>query len=215
VSGRVVSILPTSLGHLLTLRAALGALLVTVALLGVSQAYAHADRPPSTGYAVATRPLAPGAVLNAGSVELVPADLPHALAGRAFTATDVLDGAVTLAPLAAGELIQLSQVLPADAAPLAGVELSFPIPADRALGGAVRPGEEVDLVASFPAGPTRVVARDALVTHAAAGGDALLDDQGDLVLTVRLAEDGELLDVVEAVDDGQLTVTRPALGLRS
>jgi Flp pilus assembly protein CpaB len=215
VPGRVVSILPTSLGQLLTLRAALGALLVTVALLGVSQAYAHADRPPSTGYAVAGHALAPGSVLDPSTVELVPADLPHALAERAFTSTEVLDGAVTLAPLAAGELIQLSQVLPPDEAPLAGVELSFSVAAERALGGSIRPGEEVDLVASFPAGPTRVVARDALVTRATTGGDALLDDGGQLVLTVRLLEDGELLDVVEAVDDGQLTVTRPALGTAS
>ena len=194
------------------MRAALGALLVTVALLGVSQAYAHADRPPSTGYVVATRPLAPGTVLDPSAIELVPADLPHTVAGRAFTSADALDGAVTLAPLAPGELLQLSQVLPADGAPLAGVELSFALPAERALGGALRPGEEVDLVASFPAGATRIVARRALVTRADTAGDALLDDSGQLVLTVRLQEDGELLDVVEAVDDGELTVTRPALG---
>ena len=49
----------------LTLRAATGGLLVTVALLGVSQAYAHADRPPTTGYAVTTSTLAPGEVLAA------------------------------------------------------------------------------------------------------------------------------------------------------
>ena len=203
---------PASLGGVLTLRAALGALLVTVALLGVSQAYAHADRPPSTGYAVAARALDPGAVLSPADLELIPADLPHPLATRAFTSTDALDAAVTLAPLAPGELVQLSQVLPADAAPLAGVELSFPVAGDRALGGSVQPGERVDLVASFPAGATRVVARRALVTHLASGGDALLDDGGQLVLTVRLGEQAELLDVVEAVDDGQLTVTRPALG---
>jgi hypothetical protein len=186
-----------------------------VALLGVSQAYAHADRPPSTGYAVAARRLAPGTVLEASAVELVPADLPHPVATRAFSSVDVLEGAVTLAPLEPGELLQLSQVLPADAAPLAGIELSFSVASERALGGSVRPGEQVDLVASFPAGRTRVVARHALVTGATWAGDALLDDSGQLVLTVRLQEDAELLAVVEAVDDGQLTVTRPALGTSS
>src|SRR5690606_31198538 len=125
-----------------------------------------------------------------GIVDLVAADLPTSLAARAFTSVEVLEGAVTLAPLTTGELVQLSQVLPADAATPAGVELSFALATDRALDGAVRPGEQVDLVASTPGGPTRVVARRALVTRTGDGGDALLDGGGgDLVLTVRLAED--------------------------
>jgi Flp pilus assembly protein CpaB len=212
VSGHAISIPSTPFGRVLTLRAALGALLVTIALLGVSQAYAHADRPPSTGYVVAARTLDPGAVLDPDAVELLPADLPDALAARAFTSADVLEGAVTLAPLAPGELVLLSQVLPADAAPTTGVELAFALSTDRALGGSLRPGERVDLVASFPAGATRAVAHDALVTHVGSGGDALLDGGGDHVLTVRLQAPAELLDVVEAVDQGEITVTRPAAG---
>jgi Flp pilus assembly protein CpaB len=209
---RAVSVSSSSLGRLLTLRAALGALLVTVALLGVSQAYAHADRPPTTGYVVAARALDPGTALSPDALDLLPADLPDPLADRAFTSADVLDGAVTLAPLEPGELVLLSQVLPAGTAPAGGVDLAFAVPSERALGGDLRPGEQVDLVASFPAGATRVVARRALVTHAATGGEALLDQGGPLVLTVRLREEAELLDVVEAVDEGQLTVIRPAVG---
>jgi Flp pilus assembly protein CpaB len=193
----------------LTLRAAAGGLLVTIALLGVSQAYAHADRPPTTGFAVATATLAPGAVLGAGSLELVPLDLPRAVAARAFSTLDVLEGAVTLAPLEAGELVQLSQVLPAGTVPARGVDLSFSIAPDRALGGDLQPGERLDLVASYPAGDSRVVARGALLTGAASTGDALLDRDAGLVVTVRLQRDDELLAVVEAVDEGHVTLVRP------
>jgi Flp pilus assembly protein CpaB len=198
--------------RVLTARAAVGALLVTVALLGVSQAYAHADRPPTTRFAVAATDLEPGATLGAESVDLVAADLPETLGARAFRSIDVLEGAVTLAPLAAGELLLLSQVLPAGTAPTTGVDLSFAVPADRALGGRLQPGERVDLVASFPTGAARRVGRSALVVQVGDGGDALLADGGGLVLTVRLADPGELLDVVDAVDEGQVTVTRPAPG---
>ncbi len=196
----------------LTLRAATGGLLVTIALLGVSQAYAHADRPPTTGYAVATTHLAPGEVLGPGRVELLAMDLPRALAGRAFTSTDLLEGAVLLAPLQPGELVQLSQVLPAGTAPWSGVDVAFAVPAERALGGDLHPGERIDLVASFPTGGTRVVARDAQLTDAASADDALLSTVQGLVVTVRLRDRDELLEVVEAVDQGQVTVVRPALG---
>src|SRR5690606_35631452 len=157
-----------------TVRAVVGGLLVTVALLGVTQAYAHADRPPATGYAVAARTLPPGTVLDPGAVELVAIDLPPALADRAFRSADVLDGAVTLGPLAAGELVQLSQVLPADVAPAAGVDLSFPVAPERALGGRVQAGERLDLVATYPSEESQVVAADALLLDAVRSDDSLL-----------------------------------------
>ena len=159
-----------------TLRAALGGLLVTVALLGVSQAYAHADRPPGTSYVVAARPLAPGAVLDPADLELVPADLPSSVAARAFTATALLDGAVLLAPLAPGEPLLLSQVLPAGTSPTEGADLSFAITTDRALGGSIRPGERVDLIATLPGGGTSQVA-DGRGGHRDPDGDRRVADR--------------------------------------
>jgi Flp pilus assembly protein CpaB len=196
----------------LSLRAAVGGLLVTLALLGVSQAYAHADRPPHTGVVVAARTLAPGTVLHRDDLDLVPADLPATTAGRAFTSTEALAGAVTLAPLAPGEPVLLSQVLPTDAAPPSGVDLSFAVTADRALGGSILPGERVDLVATLPAGGTRLVARAALVIGTSNETDGLLSDTGRLVVTVRLPSRHHLLDLVAAVDEGQLTLARAPLG---
>jgi Flp pilus assembly protein CpaB len=201
-----------SAGRGLRLRAVIGGLLVAVALLAVSQAYAEADRPPTTRFAVATRTLAPGTVLDEAVVDLVPAELPPTTAARAFTATEALRGAVTLAPLDPGELVMLSQVLPAGAGTPAGVELSFSLGPERALAGAVQPGERIDLVATFPAGATRLVAESALVTAITVTSDGLLSDAGELVLTVRLREQAELLGLVEAVDEGRLTIARQTVG---
>ena len=196
----------------LTMRAALGGLLVTVALLGVSQAYAHADRTPSTSYVVAAHPLAPGAVLEPSDLDLVAADLPSTVASRAFTTTAVLDGAVILAPLAPGEPLLLSQVLPAGTSPAEGADVSFAITTDRALGGSVRSGERVDLIATFPAGGTRRVADGAVVIETQTETDSLLTETGRLLLTVRLQAPDEVLGLVEAVDEGQLTVVRAPVG---
>jgi Flp pilus assembly protein CpaB len=197
----------------LSLRAVGGGLLVTLALLGVSQAYARADEPPTTRYLVAARTLPPGSVLDAGALDAVPADLPSALAGRAFTDPRAVDGAVTLAPLQAGDLVLASHVRPADgAAPDGGADLSFAITADRAVAGRLQPGERVDLVASYDGvdRPARLAARDALVVAVAASSDSLLDDGTGLVLTVRVSGTAPALEVVQAVDHGQLTVVRSA-----
>jgi hypothetical protein len=67
-------------------------------------------------------------------------------------------------------------------------------------------------VASYPAEESRVVARGALLLDATSSGDALLDSGRGLVVTVRLASRDELLDVVHAVDEGRLTIVRPAPG---
>ena len=181
----------------LTLRAALGGLLVTLALLGVSQAYAHADRPPRSGVVVVDRDLPPGTTLAP-------------LADRVFDRPEVLEGATTLAPLAAGEPVLLSQVLPAGVVPDAGVDLSFAVSADRALGGLLQPGERVDLVATPAAGATRVVAEGVTVIDAVSDTEGLLADGGGLVVTTRLPSRRVLVAVVAAVDQGRLTLARTA-----
>jgi Flp pilus assembly protein CpaB len=185
---------------------------VALALLGVSQAYAHTEDPPTTRYVVARQAIAPGTTLDPAVLELAPAELAEPTAGRAFRDRGVLEGAITLAPLAAGELVQLGQVLPAATAAVDGVELSFAVAADRALGGAVQPGESVDLVATFATGDPGVVAERAVITAVTSEGDGLLDTAGPVVLTVRLQDRDELLDVVRAVDEGQVTVARPGGG---
>ena len=78
----------------------------------------------------------------------------------------------------------------------------------------MRPGEHVDLVATFPAPvPTRVVARRrASVTDAVGEADGLLADRSASWSPSGSRRAGALLGVVAAVDEGRLTVARPSPG---
>jgi SAF domain len=198
--------------HPVNLRAAAGGLLVTLALLGVSQAYAHADAPPATRYVVALGTVAPGEVLGPEVLATVAADLPASLARRAFRDPVALDGAVALAPLEAGDLVLASHVRPEGGPPAGTADVSFTLPTDRAVAGDLQPGEWVDLVATDEGGgrTARLAASDALVVAVANADDGLLATGAGLVLTVRLADRSTALRVVQAVDQGHVTVVRPS-----
>ena len=193
-------------------RAVVGGLLVTLALLGVAQAHARADAPPRTRFVAVLRTIAPGAILGTADLALVAAELPGAVADRGFTSVDGVIGGRVLAPLQPGDLLLRSHVTPADTPAPPGADIAFSLPTERALGGRLRPGEQVDLVATLPAGPTRLVADDALVLAVDQGGTGLLSEADRLVLTVRLVGPGELLAVVGAADEGALTVARDPEG---
>lgn len=193
----------------LTPRAVAGGTLVALAFIGVAQAHAAAGGPPPDTFVAAARTVAPGTVLGPDDLALVAGDLPPATIERTFAAPDELVGARTLAPLAPGEPLLASQVAPAATPGPPGPEVAVAVPAERALAGDLRPGEAVDLLASFPVGPTRPVAADALVLAVGRPGDGLLAGPTDLVLTLRLPDADDLTQVVAAVDNGRLTVVRP------
>jgi len=186
-----------------------GGALVALSFLGVAQAHAAAGGPPPDGFVAAGRALPPGAVLAADDLALVVGELPPATLERTFADPEELVGARTLAPLAPGEPLLASHVTPAATPGPPGAEVAVAVPAERALAGDLRPGEVVDLLASFPVGPTRRVATGALVLAVGRPGDGLLAGPTDLVLTLRVPDPGDLTQVVAAVDNGRLTVVRP------
>ena len=82
---------------------------------------------------VARRDLDPGERLTADDVEVRAVDAAADVAGRSFPDADQLVGAVTLGPVAAGELVQEGSVR-LSAADTSGPEFSFPVDRERALG---------------------------------------------------------------------------------
>ncbi|HEX9993902.1 MAG TPA: SAF domain-containing protein [Acidimicrobiales bacterium] len=190
-------------------RAVLGGLLVAVAAVGTFAAYGNATAGPSTSYAVATADLPAGHRVEPADLELRRMDLPASVAGRAFTSADAVVGAVTLAPLAAGELVQAGALVPPGGAPAPAAELSFAVPVDRAVNGTLRPGERVDVLATYGTGGaahTMVVVRGALL---------LADDEGEQaigastrVLTLALEDPDDVVRVTHAVRAGEVTVVR-------
>lgn len=190
-------------------RAVLGGLLVAVAAVGTFAAYGDATAGPSTSYAVAAADLPVGHRIGPGDLDLRAMDLPDALADRAFTSPDALAGAVTLAPLGEGELVQAGGLLPAGATDAPAAELSFAVPADRAVNGTLRPGERVDVLATYGTGTaaeTHVVVRGALLLGNDDGVEAI--GASTRVLTVALDDADDVLALTHATRAGEVTVVR-------
>lgn len=188
-------------------RAVVGGLLVTLAALGVFWAYLQANDDPSESYVVVTDDLRPGERLTASDLRLEPIDLPDAVASNAFRSTAALVGGVVIAPLADGQLLQSGDlVAPSDGEEPEGPawrEVSFLVPDDHAVGGRVRSGESVDLIATYEGGgesDTVVVFRSALVVRTAEPDGGLLGRGEALIYTVALEDPLDVLATVNAVD---------------
>jgi hypothetical protein len=135
-------------------RAALGALLCALAALLTFTAYRNANRPPTTTYLVATRPLAPGQVLTAADLEPVALDVPVEFRTRLFTDPGRLRGVNVIGPVEKGELLQLGNLI------LKGDptrdEFSFTIDAPDAANGRIQPGERIRIYNRTDAGAERL-----------------------------------------------------------
>jgi Flp pilus assembly protein CpaB len=192
-------------------RAVVGGLLVATAAVGTYAAWSSADDPPGTRYAVAARDVRVGEVLEAGDLRLVAMDAAPTVAAAAFAAGDasLLVGQLTVAPLAAGDLVQRSAVVRPEDGRRAR-QLSFPIDVAAALAGTVEVGERVDVLAttgSDERATTRVVAEGAVV--AALLGD---EDGGRIVVLLSVGDDADLLAVTTAARVDDLTLVRTTPG---
>jgi hypothetical protein len=133
-----------------------------------------------------------------------------ALAMLAAFSTAQLDGAVALAPLAAGDIVERTSVS-MNASGRIGAQLSFPVDRERALDGDLEVGEPLDVLATYGTGDS---ARTVVVAHGVRLVD--LDDShqglegsGKLVVTVELGEPDQVLAVTHATDVAMITLVRP------
>lgn len=143
-------------------------------------------------------------------VALAALDLPDAQASRAFRSPEAVAGRLVVAPVAEGELVQASAVTDRSKAD-ARYQVSFPIDRSRALDGAVSPGEQVDLLATYggAAGDrTIVVARRAEVVRVDDARRSSISAGGDIVVVVALPSPDDVLAVTHASQSGKLTVVR-------
>ena len=204
-------------------RAVVGAFLVVLATVGVFGAYLQATAAPGTSYLAAGADLDVGRVLTEADVATlvpVPVDLPDEQASRTVRASqrDALVGTVVVAPVVAGDLLLVSAVQPVGSAE-EGVQLSFSLPVDRAIGGSVAVGERVDVVATFDSGgsgggtQTRLVARDVAVVRAPGASEGL--DGGRVLLTVQVPDLVTAQAIQFAVDEGRVALLRGSGGRAS
>lgn len=185
-------------------RAVAGGLLVAAAAVGLFAAYARLGSGPDHSYVVARRALTPGTSIQPSDLALQPMALPPTLSSRAFSSVSDLVGTTLLAPLAAGELVQPSSLVAARAG--GWRTLSFPV--ERTHLGALKPGERIDVVATYGTGTdawTTVVVRQAQVVDLDRSKSSL-GDSGPTVVTLAVDQPGDELALAHAVALGKLTV---------
>ena len=196
-------------------RALIGGLLVTLAGLTLFVAYSGARADHRLAFVVAAHDLQPGERLALSDLTTARMQLPSGLADNdAFRSSTVLDGAVMVAPLRAGELVQASDVVAAANAP-SPAEVSFSIDSARAVAGTLQAGETVTVLATYGTGPqsmTVVVVPSARVVSVSRGASSI-GAQLQEEVTLGLDDPAQALSLTNAVDAAQLELVRTDSGI--
>ena len=197
-------------------RAVVGALLLTMAGVGTFAAANHRSDSSAVRYVTVARAGAPGARIQVADLEVRPLSLDPVVADNAFTDPTRLIGAVALAPLGAGQLVQRAEVATVptvDGRALPpGHELTIPVPTDRMPTG-LRRGERVAVLATYGSGSdarTVTTVQHALVVAVDAAGDTLAT-RGSARLTLALEHPEEVVETAHAAQVADLTVVRTTL----
>lgn len=111
----------------------------------------------------AARDLRQDEQLDAGDLRAAEVKLPADVAGVYEAVGTDLDGAVLLRPVLAGELIPTGWVARGSIAS-SGRSMTIPVTPEHAVGGRLRPGDRIDVFATFDPGDVR--ARTALLVRA-------------------------------------------------
>jgi len=180
--------------------------------VGVFVSYRSSSDSPTTPVLVVSRDLPPGHRIEGSDVRVERAELPAVASAGTYDSIGAVDGAVTLAPLRAGELLQRSAVLSSDDQPPGTRELSFAIDRERALNGTLRPGERVDVLATFGTGDsayTSVIARAVEVLDTDTGGRSpAIGASGKVTITVSMGSADDLLRLAHASQVAPITLLR-------
>jgi Flp pilus assembly protein CpaB len=195
-------------------RVVTGVLLVAVSVIGGLRLTAPPG--PSTSVYVAATDLDVGHVLTGADLReeavRAPASLTRTLE-RVAAGAPV--GRVVRSPLRAGAPVPVD-VLGAVRAP--GRDLTVPVTPEHALGGVLRPGDRIDVLASFDKGTdaarTLTVARDAIV-RGVTRADGLFGQRAGALTAVTVTVDPDAaVALAFAARNGELDIVR-SRGLRS
>ena len=196
-----------------TTRAVVGAILIAVAGSGVLMAHRAASAPPASRYVVVTADLAAGSVVKASDLGTLAIDVPAGL--NVVPARDVrrVVGRVTrtelteLDPLRSDDLFERGRF----SSP-GSVEVGVEVKPARALAGAVKAGDVVDVMSTDPdgAGTTTLTTGATVVSVSGRSDGASIGTSS--TLSVRLAlDDGTVApDVVDAAVRAQITLVLPS-----
>lgn len=195
-------------------RAVIGALLVTIAVVGLFAAYRQSQQETGSAHVVVARTVSAGEVITTADLAVRTLDLGE-IAERTFTDPAQAIGSVAVQTLLPGQLLQQANVLQpgagTDGADVGTFEISFAIDRSRALGGAIVPGEVVDVVATVDDGGTScatVVVPKARVVSVGSSDPEVLSSRNDFSVTLAVDSDQSVLGLVYAVDEADITIVR-------
>lgn len=191
-------------------RAALGALLMTVAAIGVFLAYAGADDGPADKLVVTTRPVHAGEMLAADDVRVVDGELSSAPGASVFRSTEEVVGRVTLGPIAEGEIVQAGSVTTGSSSSR-GHEVAITVPREQLAVGRLRDGERVDVFVTYEDRTSSVV-RGAAVVEIARSSDGSLTSDREVSIVVSVPSGDVVAALVHALRTGDVTVVRSTFG---
>jgi len=191
-----------------------GAVLLVISLAGGRTILASAS--DTTPVWVAARSLAGGTRITAESLRIEQVDLPASLASTYVSARKDIEGAVLTRPVAAGELLAQNWVVPR--ASRAGRAVTIPVDPTHAVGGALGPGDLVDVFATFDAGDasarTVTLVRQVEVVDVVSAGGLVMGEKAIVGITISVSpEDAQRvalaaraaeLDVARVEDPSQL-----------
>lgn len=190
-------------------RAVLGGFLIALAAALAFVASGRGSSTPSASIVIARQALTPGERITAADIEIASIPLTDSIAVHGFDSPESLIGASALAPVAQGELIQRSAVRINTAGAEPG--FSFPIDREHAVDGDLRPGDSVDVLATFGSGidaQTAVLARSVRVSDITSSDPSSVTGSGRLVITATFASTEQILDIAHAAQVAALTVIR-------
>ena len=166
---------------------------------------------PTMQVAVASRDLAAGSVLQTADVELLVVDADSALAETVLAAGD-LNGSYRLAErIVSGDPIRRSALLAGgDGDAPAGRSMSIPIDRANAVGGALRVGDKVDVLAVF-GDQARFILTDTTVLALSDTGESsggLLRAGTDTYFVTVGVDENSALSVAEALKSAELQIVQ-------
>jgi SAF domain len=188
-------------------RAVVGGLLVALAAVLTWVAGSRPAGPTGAPAVVARRSLGAGSRLTAADLSVRRIDLPPDVSARTFASPGAVAGAVAVAPIAAGELVQASSVV---AHAPDGYELAIPTDGTGLVDG-VAPGERVDVLATYGSGAeafTVAVVLGAVVIDVPASAPDAFGAVAAPVLTVAVHSRDDALAVTHAIHAGAVTLVR-------
>lgn len=189
-------------------RTALGVILFGVALLTGTRVLqgARATVPMWT----AARDIPANSPLQEADLGRAEVRIPPELMSRYVSAEADVTGSVLTRAVRAGELIP-AEWISEEAAALAGRSMTIPITPEHALGAGLRPGDHIDVLATFDAGDVRartvVVARGVEVLNTVSAGGLVVDEQSVIGISVAVSPE-EASSIAFAIRTAEVDIIR-------